>query len=469
MGIDAQRGQLVVRQTEAMSVSGWHRVGPVAEVETTGARLFRRGGRQIVIFATHEGLFAVNNRCPHEGYPLKEGSVDSDCVITCNWHNWKFNLKTGENLYGGDQLRTYPVEVRESDVWIDLTDPPREQQVAAILQALREAFDDNAYDRMGREIARLRLTGADPVDAVRAAIRWSYDRMEFGWTHAFAGASDWLELYDEHSADEETQLVCLLETVAHLADDVLREEIYPFPDDSARYDEESFIAAIESEDEAKAIAGIRGGLADGLTFGDFERGLSRAALAHYNDFGHALIYTLKAGRLIQRLGEDSASPLLFSLVRAMIYATREDLIPEFRRYAPTLENWGGNDESSSTTPGDYRKLSVNKALALIGERSRAPNPGVIQCAARRQRLQHAELRYVFSESVDPTDAGQRGLAEFHAWAHLRQCGSHSMHPVSRACGLLVCCKWHVSAGAMHLTSISSKTPIPGGSTMPMNS
>ena len=67
-------------------------------------------------------MHACNNRCPHEGYPLVEGVLDAQCVLTCNWHNWKFDLKTGETLYGGDRLRVYPVMVREGMVHVDVAD-----------------------------------------------------------------------------------------------------------------------------------------------------------------------------------------------------------------------------------------------------------------------------------------------------------------------------------------------------------
>ena len=61
---------------------------------------------------------------------------------------------------------------------------------------------------------------------------------------------------------------------------------------------------------------LRGGLAAGLRFPDLERGLSRAALAHYNDFGHSLIYVTKAGRLIERLGPGWPSRCCFPLPAA---------------------------------------------------------------------------------------------------------------------------------------------------------
>jgi hypothetical protein len=120
--------------------------------------------------------------------------LDGDCVLTCNWHNWKFDLETGENLYGGDRLNVYPVELRGAEIWIDLAQPPLAVRVAAIMLQLREAFDDNDYQRMARELARLAQTGSDPLQAVNSAIHWTHHRFEFGWTHAYAATADWLTL-----------------------------------------------------------------------------------------------------------------------------------------------------------------------------------------------------------------------------------------------------------------------------------
>ena len=185
---------------------------------------------------------------------------------------------------------------------------------------------------------------------------------EFGWTHAYAGIADWLTLYDECESDDESRLACLLEGVAHVADDVLREKHYPFGEERLAYDENAFVQAVDEEDEAGAVAMIRGGIAGGRGFEDFEHGLSRAALAHYNDFGHSLIYIPKVGQLIRRLGESVAEPLLVSLVRGIVFATREELIPEFRSYERALAGWGKARNRVAPRAGDWRGLSIRKAL-----------------------------------------------------------------------------------------------------------
>jgi nitrite reductase/ring-hydroxylating ferredoxin subunit len=338
-----------------------------------GRLVVRLGGRQIALFETPDGFFACNNRCPHEGYPLREGSLDDQCRLTCNWHNWKFDLKSGANLYSlGERLRVYPVELRGDEIWIDIADPPFEERRAHLMNDLREAFDNNDYERMAREIARLRLIGADPLDAVRAAIDWSWNRFEFGWTHGFAGAADWLQLHDEHGNDPESQLVCLVEIVGHIADDILREPVYPYTDAVRPWDERSFVAAVDAEDEEAAIALLNGALAEGLPWRKLERAFATAALLHYNDFGHSIIYVMKAGRLIERLGESVQAPLLRSMVREFVYATREEYLPEFRSYQTALANWGQGGNGKQLEASDLAGLNAAKAMALVSAHGKEP-------------------------------------------------------------------------------------------------
>ena len=369
----------------------WVRAIDFASLQREGRALFRHNGRQIALFATPEGIFACNNRCPHEGYPLREGTLSGDCVLTCNWHNWKFDLKSGENLDRGEGLRTYPVQTREGVVWLDLTEPPLEQRRAAVMASLKDAFDEEDYERLARDLARLAELG-NPRDVVYAAVDWSWQRLEYGWTHAYAGMADWLALYDEHEGNREAQLICLLEILAHLAEDCLRQEEHPFAEGGKPWDEKAFLAAIEAEDEDTAAAYLRGALSAGLHAGDLEQALTRAALAHYADFGHSLIYTAKAFELIGHLGPLVEAPLLFSLLRSLIAAQREDLIPEFRDYGTALAGWGSARNAPSMQ--DYAGLNARRALALTAERGGA-DPALVYRAllgANARNLLTLDLR-----------------------------------------------------------------------------
>ena len=318
----------------------------------------RQGPKQILILEVEGRIFALDNRCPHEGYPLGQGAINPQtCVLTCKWHNWKFDLKTGQSLIGADNVRTYPVSIDNENIIVDLTDPTSEVIGKRILKDFETAFKKRQYGRMAREIARLMFNKLDPLSAVENAILWSYEKLEFGTTHAYAAAADWVSLYNDCSQRED-KIICLNEAVDHIALDSLRHKDYPFYslDEEyseatisplnklmgartfvEEYSEKTILAAIEHEDVKRAEVQVLSGFNKGLRFQHFEETLVKAALAHYNDFGHSLIYAVKSAQLSRFFDNPHVDKaLVLSLVRNIVYATREDLLPEFKKYKKTL-------------------------------------------------------------------------------------------------------------------------------------
>src|SRR5437868_172850 len=75
----------------------------------------------IVLFRYGEQVYAVDQRCPHMGFPLSKGTV-RDGILTCHWHHARFDLATGGTFdQFADDLESFPVEVRGGEVWVDLT------------------------------------------------------------------------------------------------------------------------------------------------------------------------------------------------------------------------------------------------------------------------------------------------------------------------------------------------------------
>jgi len=299
--------------------------------------VFKQAMLQIALFHVDEHVFAVDNRCPHEGYPLAMGKISADCVLTCNWHNWKFRLEDGTCILGGDNVRTYPTRLENDDVWVDITPPDPEEARRRILQGLRTAFDDRDFGRICREIARLHFQGCDPKDAVRDAISWSYDRLEYGDSHAYAGTADWLALANTFGGDFEKQLICFAEAVDHMAFDSLRRPRYPYGNTREPFERHAFLAAVEAEQASRAEGMVASALTAGLHWVDLEEVFAMAALAHYNDFGHSVIYVQKTAELLVLVGSDAERYILPPLARQLCYATREDLIPDFKDYASVLQ------------------------------------------------------------------------------------------------------------------------------------
>ncbi|MGH6876630.1 MAG: Rieske (2Fe-2S) protein [Rhizomicrobium sp.] len=337
----------------------------------TGRKLLRRDGKQVLLVAAGGSIFAIANRCPHEGYPLSEGTLGPDCVLTCNWHNWKFDLASGEALVGRDPVRSWPTEIRNGEIFVDLADPPAEAQRARALEGLAAAVADDDMPRMAREAARLERAGFDAKEAILHAFRLRNDRLEEGMTHAHAAAADWL-LLAERTNEPEERLAALLEPLGHIAWDTQGVGEFPYAKDVMPWDAAAFVAALEAENEAEAVARIRGALADGISYAQLRPAFGEAALAHYADFGHCAIYTLKTGQLIERLGGEAAEPSLLALARMIARATREERIPEFRPYARALAEWDGTG-SEAARAESMAGASIDDALRCTAASSgRAP-------------------------------------------------------------------------------------------------
>ena len=93
-------------------------VGSLAALKVKGRLVVH--GRHSPILVIHDGerVFALDNRCPHMGFPLERGSV-ADGILTCHWHHARFDLASGCTFdLWADDVPTCPVEVRDGEVWI---------------------------------------------------------------------------------------------------------------------------------------------------------------------------------------------------------------------------------------------------------------------------------------------------------------------------------------------------------------
>ena len=158
--------------------------------------VFKARKKQILLMGVKGQIFAIDNRCPHEGYPLSKGFANDNCVLTCNWHNWKFNLKTGECLLGEDNVRNYPINIENGNIYVDINEPSKDHIKKFIYKGLKTAFKEKQYGRIAREISRLQFNDLNPIDAVKECILWSFDHFEDGMTHAYAACADWLTFYN---------------------------------------------------------------------------------------------------------------------------------------------------------------------------------------------------------------------------------------------------------------------------------
>ena len=75
-------------------------------------------GTEIALFNVEGQFYAITNTCPHRGGPLGEGSLEGD-VVTCPWHGWRFNVKTGISpVMPAMKVEQYEVKVEGNEVFV---------------------------------------------------------------------------------------------------------------------------------------------------------------------------------------------------------------------------------------------------------------------------------------------------------------------------------------------------------------
>ena len=100
--------------------SNFVKVAELKDVAEGTPKAVKVEGRSIALFQHEGNFYATDNQCPHMGYPLTRGRVRSG-VLTCDWHGWSYDMKGGGCFTGGcDDLATFPVEVRDGAIYIDV-------------------------------------------------------------------------------------------------------------------------------------------------------------------------------------------------------------------------------------------------------------------------------------------------------------------------------------------------------------
>lgn len=99
----------------------WIKVAQVGDLAEGEGKTVDCRGMEIALF-NDQGVFrAIENRCPHAGGPLGEGTLQEGCVV-CPWHQWNFNLETGCLVRNHSmKLRTWPTKTEKEDVFVAIS------------------------------------------------------------------------------------------------------------------------------------------------------------------------------------------------------------------------------------------------------------------------------------------------------------------------------------------------------------
>lgn len=109
------------------------RLARVEEIPPGRTAFCQIESRPVVVANVAGQFFALHGVCPHQNNPLI-GACLYEYLLDCPWHHFEFDVRTGENhyprnVYPDDMpelqeqlrpLRTYAVEIRDQEIWVDL-------------------------------------------------------------------------------------------------------------------------------------------------------------------------------------------------------------------------------------------------------------------------------------------------------------------------------------------------------------
>jgi nitrite reductase/ring-hydroxylating ferredoxin subunit len=189
-------------------------VGQLETLKNDGAKVVKGGKHGIAVFL-HEGeLHAVDNRCPHMGFPLHMGSL-CDGILTCHWHHARFDVKSGGTLDPwADDVPTYPVEVKDGEVWVKPT-PHHKVTVEKLQQRLREGLEQSLSLVIAKAVVGLVEAGISTGEIAKVGVEFGTKHRQSGWRSGLTILTAMTNILPK--LDKTGQILALYQGLVHVA------------------------------------------------------------------------------------------------------------------------------------------------------------------------------------------------------------------------------------------------------------
>jgi nitrite reductase/ring-hydroxylating ferredoxin subunit len=306
------------------SVSQYVRAVSLAEIQTDGCLPVQLDGHSLALYFSDGVVHAVDNRCPHMGFPLQRGTVE-DGVLTCHWHHARFDLSSGGTFdQWADDVRVYPVQVRGNDVWVDLA--PHADALAHQRIRLRDGLERNISLVMAKAVIRLLDGGVDTTEPFRIGLDFGTRYRQAGWGQGLTIHTCMMNMLSRLDVEDRPRALYhgMTAVAGNSAGAPPRFMVHPLPDSATNLVTikrwfRQFVDVRDAEGAERCIvSAVRGG-ADARQMADL---LFAAATDHrYIQIGHVLDFTNKAFEALDHAGWDLAEPVLSSLAQS--YATAD--------------------------------------------------------------------------------------------------------------------------------------------------
>lgn len=316
----------------AVIANAFVEVALLEDLAQVGALTVQAGGRTLALFKYGEQVYALDNRCPHMGFPLERGTVH-DGILTCHWHHARFDLASGGTFdQWADDAAAFPVEIRDGAVWVDVS------QHHDVQQRQRERLAVGLERDLPLVIAKAVLAldeGGSLLDAFRAGLDFGARYRAGGWGQGLTMLTCLMNMVPRLRPEDRPRALYhgLSAVTRDTAGSAPRFGVRPLPTRDADIPTlkrwlRQFIEVRDDEGaERCVISAVRAG-ASPRQMADM---LFAAVTDHrYIQIGHPADFTNKAFEALDIAGWDYAERVLPSLVRGYAGAARMEEANEWR-------------------------------------------------------------------------------------------------------------------------------------------
>jgi nitrite reductase/ring-hydroxylating ferredoxin subunit len=363
-------------------------VGPVEELQAQGVKVASIPGHTVAVFWSDGAPYAVDNRCPHMGFPMSRGTV-ADGILTCHWHHAKFELAGGCTFDPfADDLPVFEATVREGRVWIDPMPKQAEDRPGHWRRKLVQGLEQNLPLVLAKSVIGLHEAG-ETRTILRETSGFGVRNRAQGWSAGLSILTCVANVLPQLPPADAAR--ALYHGAFHVARDTEGRppdfDLDPLLTDERRPEvfRRWFRRFAETRNADAAERCLRTAIANGLTPAQVADLLFAAATDHlFMDEGHALDFANKACELVDHIGWENAGEVLPALILPLVQAERmeetsawrhpvdlpallRDAIPAFQaaleQGGGRLAGWDGHGELAETILEGEPKESLEAIVA----------------------------------------------------------------------------------------------------------
>ena len=300
--------------------------GTTADLEKQGYLLTKAGSHGVCVFWDGGCAYALDDRCPHMGFPLHRGTVEQG-LVTCHWHHARFALASGGTLDPfADDVRAYPVEIADGRVYVVVE--PDGNRVPHLQQRLTEGLEQGLTLIIAKAVLGLLEAGATPADIVATGLEFGTAYRREGWGAGLTVLTAMANLLPHLAPDDRP--LALVHGLAFVSRDTRnRPPRFPLtplgaatpPDRLASW----YRRSIETRSEDGAERVLLTALGEKTLAPEVAAMMLAAATDHvFLDGGHTMDFTNKAFEALDHVGWERAPDVLPTLLFQTARASRAE-------------------------------------------------------------------------------------------------------------------------------------------------